>query len=118
MPNESNSSDPGHPERRRHPRCKVAIPVELHMPGVSTPSRTSAEEISLGGCYIETTFTVPVGTKLAMTLWLDDVPINVSCVVVTCHPQFGNGFEFLEIRAEDRERLAKFIVDNAATPEH
>ncbi len=87
------------------------------MPGVSTPSRTSAEEISLGGCYIETTFTVAVGTTLAMKLWLDDVPIKVSCVVVTCHPQFGNGFEFLEIGAEDRERLAKFIVDNASTQE-
>ena len=106
----SNTS--GHSERRRHPRCKAAIPVELHLPGVSTPSRTITQEISVGGCYVETMFTLAVGTRLTMTLWLEDAPMNVSCVVATCHPQFGNGMEFVGMSEEDRQRLAKFVQGN------
>ena len=119
MSNESGSSNiSGHSERRRHPRCKAAIPVELHLPGVSTPSRTNTEEISVGGCYVETMFTIAAGTKLNMTIWLDGAPMSVSCVVATCHPQVGNGMEFVDISAEDRKRLAKFVHDNAAKGEH
>jgi c-di-GMP-binding flagellar brake protein YcgR len=113
-----NQTASDHAERRRHPRCKAKIPVELHMSGVSTPSRTNTDEISQGGCYVETTFTIAVGTRLTMKLWLDDAPMNISCVVVTCHPQFGNGFEFVNMSEEDRQRLAKFVRDNATTPEH
>lgn len=115
MPNEIPSFDvPSHPERRLHPRCKVVIPVELHLPGVSTPSRTNTDEISPGGCYLETMFTLAVGTTLTMTLWLDGVAMNVACVVATCYPQVGNGIQFVDVTEEDRLKLEEFVKENAA----
>ena len=115
MSNETRSSDSPHqPERRRNPRCKAVIPVELHLPGVSTPSRTNTDEISPGGCYLETMFTLAVGTKLTMTLGLDGVPMNVACVVATCYPQVGNGIQFVDVTEEDRLKLEKFVKANAA----
>ena len=49
-------------ERRRYPRVKVKIPLELHL-STGSPQRTSIEEISLCGCYIETMFTLEVRTR-------------------------------------------------------
>ena len=116
MSDETQSSDaPARSERRRHPRCKAAIPVELHLAGSPTSSRTNTDEISLGGCYLETMFTLAVGTQLAMTLWLGGAPMKVSCVVATCCPQVGNGMEFVDVSEEDRQKLAKFMHDNAAS---
>src|SRR2546428_11480557 len=46
-------------ERRRFPRVKGKIPVELHL-SAGSPQRTSIDEISLCGCYIETMFTLEV----------------------------------------------------------
>ena len=109
------SDNPDHPERRRHPRCKAVIPVELHLPGLSTPSRTNTDEISPGGCYLETMFTLPVGTKLTITLWLDGVAMSLSSIVATCYPQVGNGMEFLDLSEEDRLKLEKFVKDNAVS---
>ncbi len=67
------------PERRRYPRVKAKVPVELLCSGKSQ-MRTATDEISLCGCYIETMFTMDVGTKLGLVFSLnqDRVGANVS----------------------------------------
>jgi c-di-GMP-binding flagellar brake protein YcgR len=40
-------------DRRRYPRVKANVSVELHTSENATPSRVSIVEISLCGCYIE-----------------------------------------------------------------
>src|SRR5438270_4941774 len=57
-----SSSATHDPERRRYPRVKAQIPVELTCIGAA-PMRTSTDEISLCGCYIETMFTMEVETE-------------------------------------------------------
>lgn len=54
-------------ERRRYPRVESKIPVEIHCSGAAA-RRTATDEISLCGCYIETMFTMDVGTKLKLIL--------------------------------------------------
>jgi hypothetical protein len=82
------------PERRRYPRNKVAIQAELHLEVKGAPARLHIADLSLGGCYIETMFTMSVGAKLKMILWIGDKKLEARALVVTCHPQFGNGIEF------------------------
>ena len=96
-------------ERRRHPRVRAQIPIELRDPANSAPLRVSAVEISLCGCYVESMFTLSVGTKATLTLWLNEHAIRVHAVVITRHPQVGNGFEFLELSPDSRLKLAEFI---------
>ena len=113
MSHESHGSDvPSHPERRRYPRCKAALPVELHPEGGSVPLRTNIDEIGPGGCYVETMFTFAVGTKLTIKFWLESLPVNASGVIATCYPQVGNGIEFVGMSAEDRQKLAQFVKDH------
>jgi hypothetical protein len=108
-----DSSTSHNPERRRHPRCKATVQLELHSHGMTAPFRTTANEISPGGCYVETMFTLETGTKLTMKLWLDSVMISTTGIVATCHPQVGNGIRFTGTTDEDAEKLEQFLTNHA-----
>lgn len=107
-----DSSVPNPAEKRRHPRRQVAVQVELYPDGAVAPLRTATSETSLGGCYVETMFTFPVGTMLTMALWLGEDKIRTACRVATCFPQVGNGMEFSGMSAEDSEKLEKFLAEH------
>jgi c-di-GMP-binding flagellar brake protein YcgR len=96
-------------EHRKFPRSKVGIQVELKTEGAAMPSRTETADLSRGGCYIEMSFTLQVGTKLDLVLWVEDEPIPTKAVVVTHHPQFGNGMEFHEMSHENEAKLERFL---------
>jgi hypothetical protein len=53
-------------ERRRYPRVKARIPVEIRSLVSPAPSRAVTEEVSLCGCYVETMFTLDVGVKISL----------------------------------------------------
>jgi c-di-GMP-binding flagellar brake protein YcgR len=95
-------------ERRKHPRFKVNVPVEVHTDASETPLRASTSDISLGGCYIESMYPFQVGTPLELKLQVADT-LLVAARVVTCDPQFGNGIEFVRMLPEDRAELSKFL---------
>ena len=96
-------------ERRKFPRLKAAIPVEFKPEGAAVASRAETADLSISGCYIELSFTMPVGTKLDMVLWVEDERVNAQGVVVTHHPQFGNGITFAEMSSEGEARLVNFL---------
>jgi hypothetical protein len=96
-------------ERRKSPRAKVAIPIEFKPEGVAVASRAETADLSLFGCYVEMSFTLPVGTRMDLVLWVEDARLPTRALVVTHHPQFGNGIEFLDISQEHRARLEHFL---------
>jgi hypothetical protein len=96
-------------ERRRYPRVKAKIPVELLPIGGAAPMRTATDEISLCGCYIESIFTMDVGTKLQITFSLNQVKSTAIGIVATKYPQVGNGIDFVSMEPEDRLALHAFI---------
>lgn len=98
-----------HGERRRFSRAKVAIPIEFKPEGAAVASRAETSDLSLSGCYVEMSFTLPVGTKLDLVLWVEEDRLPTQGIVVTHHPQFGNGIEFLDISREDQGKLAHFL---------
>ena len=98
-----------HADRRAHPRIKVCVPTELHLPKEETMIREQTADLSLGGCYVKTLVSIPVGTKLAVSLWLGENKVTISAIVVTCHPQTGNGIQFLSMLPPDRDRVRSFL---------
>ncbi|HZP18088.1 MAG TPA: PilZ domain-containing protein [Terriglobales bacterium] len=96
-------------ERRRYPRVKAAVPLELRHSAGAAPLRVTANEISAGGCYIETMFTLDVGTRVAMVIWLDNEKITAKGVVATRYPQVGNGIEIVQISPDDRAKLEAYL---------
>jgi c-di-GMP-binding flagellar brake protein YcgR len=105
------------PERRKHPRIKAALQIEFKPEGAAVASRADTADLSLSGCYVEMSFTLAVGTKLDLVLWVEDHRLPAKGVVVTHHPQFGNGIEFVEISQEDQAKLARFLKSRETTEE-
>lgn len=106
-----DTSESHEAERRRHTRCKVTVQLELQPHGTAAPFHTSASDISLGGCYVETMFTLVVGTTVEIKLWLGAVMLCISGIVTTCHPQVGNGIQFTSINDADVTTLKQFLAN-------
>jgi hypothetical protein len=71
--------------------------------------RLETTDISRGGCYIQLMIPLHVGVRLQATLWLDGVPVIVRGLVVTRHPQFGNGIMFVEFKEGDERLLQRYL---------
>ena len=67
---------PQREERRQHPRMKIAVEAELQSERTATPLRVKTADLSLDGFYVEMMFTLEVGTKLKIVLWIDDVKVS------------------------------------------
>jgi len=97
------------PERRCAPRLKVSVQVEIRSKGSEVPIRVSTSDLSISGCYVEMMFTLEVDRKLEMVLWLGNTKIQTSARVATCHPQFGNGIQFLGMDPADVDLIGAFL---------
>lgn len=65
--------------------------------------------LSRGGCYVQMMLPLPAGQRLGATLWLDGAPIHVRGIVVTRHPNFGNGIMFVGFDEESDKLLNRYI---------
>jgi c-di-GMP-binding flagellar brake protein YcgR len=110
--------DPHEPDRRRYPRVKAEIPVELLPSGTTTPMRNVTDEISLSGCFVPSMFTMDVGTTLEIVLSLRQERIRASAVVATKFPNIGNGIDFIDMDPAERMKLHEYIAgaENPAKP--
>ena len=97
------------PERRRYPRTKVAVPVELRPEGSAVPLRVETSDLCPIGCYVEMSMTLDVGSRLSIVLWLGDEKVTAQGVVKTRHPQFGNGIELGGMSVADRDKLVRYL---------
>lgn len=110
--------DPPHdPERRKYPRAKASIPIEFKAQAAAVASHAETADLSLSGCYVEMSFTLPVGTELDLVLWVEDERVAAKGVVVTHHPQFGNGIKFVEMSQEGQAKLGHFLKTRDIPPE-
>jgi len=96
-------------EHRKYPRAKISVQVELKTEGAAVASRTETADLSVCGCYIEMSFTMQVGTKLDLVLWVEGERLPTQAVVVTHHPQFGNGIQFLDLSLDDQAKLDRYL---------
>jgi c-di-GMP-binding flagellar brake protein YcgR len=96
-------------DRREHPRYSAQVQMELREEGSDIPLRLQTTDLSRGGCYIQLIMTLPLGTLVRATLWLDDAPVRIRGRVVTRHPQFGNGIMFLEFEGDGAKLLTRYL---------
>ena len=62
---------------------KIAVEAELQSERTATPLRVKTTDLSIGGLYVEMMFTLEVGTKLKIVLWIDDVKVSTGGIVMT-----------------------------------
>ena len=97
-------------EHRQHPRTRVTVTAELQSERDSVPLRITTADLSISGLYVEMMFTLEVGTKLKIVLWLNDAQVSTGGIVVTRDLQVVNGIKFIDMATEDRLRLKRFLA--------
>jgi hypothetical protein len=102
-------------DRRRHPRIKCFVAVELRVDEVSTPIWGNLSNTSVGGCLVETATPVKSGAKVDIGLWVPNGKIWVkgfalSGVVTRSGPATGVRIRFDTMQTNERESLRQFLT--------
>jgi hypothetical protein len=101
-------------DRRRHPRIKCFVAVELRVDETPTPIWGNLSNTSAGGCLVETAQPVKPGSKVAVALWVPNGKIWVkgfalSGVVSRTGPAKGVRVHFEGMPPAERDSLRQFL---------
>jgi len=101
-------------DRRRFPRLKCFVAVELKIGAGSAPVWGNLSNTSLGGCLVETATPVPTGVNVEIGLWLANGKLWVkgmilNGIVTRSSPSFGVRVKFSDLETSGRETLRQFL---------
>ncbi len=96
-------------DRRSHPRMKCRVTIEMQTEAGGTPLFANLTDVSLGGCYIETSTILAAGSKLKVGFSMDDSSLSAEGVVARLDPGSGLAVQFRELNREGRERMLKIL---------
>jgi len=96
-------------DRRLHPRMKCRVTIELQAETGGAPIFANLTDISMGGCYIETSAIVSPGTKINLGFSMDDGALSAEGVVARLDPGSGVAVQFREVNREGRDRMLRVL---------
>jgi PilZ domain-containing protein len=101
-------------DRRKYPRIKCYVAVELHVSGSPAPIWGNLANASMGGCFVESVTPVGAGADVDIGLWVSSGKIWVKGmvlhgVVTKSTPAFGIRVKFGEMGPAERESLRQFL---------
>jgi len=100
---------PSRKNRRLYPRMKCRVTIEIQPDGEAAPLLGNLTDISLGGCYLETSAIVTTGTDLKLTFSIDDGKLHTQGTVIRSDPGSGIAVQFDEMNREDREKMHRIL---------
>jgi len=101
-------------DRRRHPRIKCFVAVELRVNDADAPIWGNLSNTSLGGCQVETAVQISGGAKVEIGLWVASGKIWVkglalNGVVTRSAPATGMRIRFAGMDPVEKENLRQFL---------
>jgi hypothetical protein len=101
-------------DRRRHPRIKCFVAVELRVDNSSAPIWGNLSNTSAGGCLVEAASGVRPGAEVEIGLWLPNGKIWVkgfalNGIVTRSGPATGVRVRFGNMPPAERENLRQFL---------
>jgi diguanylate cyclase (GGDEF)-like protein/putative nucleotidyltransferase with HDIG domain len=96
-------------DQRLHTRIKCRLTVELHPQAGGGPIFGNLIDISLGGCYVETSAILSPGSNLKLVFSIDDGALSAEGSIARIHPGSGVAVQFKEMSRESREKMYKIL---------
>ncbi len=101
-------------DRRRHPRIKCFVAVEIRVDDAPTPLWGNLSNTSVGGCLVETATPVTPGAKVEVGLWVANGKIWVkgfalNGVVTRSGRTAGIRVRFDALTPAERDSLRQFL---------
>src|SRR2546428_1469396 len=106
---------PSRKNRRLYPRMKCRVTIELQAHGSEAPLLANLTDMSLGGCFVETSAIMPAGSQLKLTFSIDDGKMQAEGSVVRIDPGSGIAVRFNDMNREERDnmhRVLKFVQNS------
>ncbi|HWF58814.1 MAG TPA: PilZ domain-containing protein [Nitrospira sp.] len=98
-------------DRRQYKRLPVSLRANL-LTENALRMDNRVTDISMGGCTLETTTTLPQGTFIELVIKpaSDEEPIKIETAMVCSSRPESMGIRFLEMVADDKNRLSQVIL--------
>src|ERR1700730_5502675 len=100
---------PSRKDRRLHARMKCRVTIELHPETGDGQMLGNLTDLSMGGCYVETTAILTPGTKIKLVFSLDDGNLDAAGYVARMDPGSGIAVQFKELNREAKERMYRIL---------
>ena len=100
---------PSQKDQRLHTRMKCRLTIELHPQGSAAPIFGNLIDVSLGGCYVETSAILTPGSSLKLVFSIDDGTLNAEGTIARVHPGSGVAVQFKEMSRESREKMYRIL---------
>lgn len=97
-------------ERRRAPRCPLIASAEVIELQTETHLRARISDLSLVGCYLDTTNPLPVGTEVRVHIAHNDARFTALGVVKHCELNMGMGIRFTDVPLDQNEILDRWLT--------
>jgi diguanylate cyclase (GGDEF)-like protein/putative nucleotidyltransferase with HDIG domain len=104
-------------DKRLHARVKSRLTIELHPHSSPGPIFGNLVDISLGGCYVETSAILTPGSNVKLVFSTADETLSTEGTIARIHPGSGVAVQFREMSRESRERMYGILdfVQNSTT---
>ncbi len=114
---QEKQQQPSRKNRRVYSRMKCRIAIELQPDNGDAPAVGNLIDISLGGCYVETSAIFASGSTLKLVFSIDDGQLSAEGTVARIHPGSGLAIQFKELNREDKGRMHRILefVQNSTT---
>jgi diguanylate cyclase (GGDEF)-like protein len=100
---------PAQKDQRLHTRMKCRLTIEFHPQGSPAPIFGNLIDVSLGGCYVETSAILSPGSSLKLIFSLDDGSLSAEGIIARVHPGSGIAVQFKEMSRESREKMYRIL---------
>jgi diguanylate cyclase (GGDEF)-like protein len=102
-------NQPNRKNRRLYPRLKGRLTIEFQPEDSQVPVLGNLTNISLGGCYVETSMLLTADTKVRLMFSIDDAKLQAEGAVVRNDPGTGVAIKFKEGNREERAHLQRIM---------
>jgi len=100
---------PSRKNRRLYPRMKCRVTIELQPQDGDGPVLGNLIDLSLGGCYVETSAILTPGAKLKLIFSIDDGKMQAEGSVIRIDPGSGIAVQFYDMSREDRDKMHRVL---------
>jgi diguanylate cyclase (GGDEF)-like protein len=95
--------------RRLHSRMRCRVTIEIHSPTDGGAVLGNLTDISIGGCFVETSAMLCSGTVIELVFSIDDGKLRAPGTIVRMDPGAGIAVQFHELNRENREQMQRIL---------
>jgi len=98
-------------ERRRAPRYQLVAEAKILSPFSDACLEARTSDVSLVGCFMNTPFSLPVGTDIRLQLKYEQITLITSGAVARSEPSMGFGVSFTNMKETQKILLQRWLQE-------